>query len=105
MPGSHLTTTCTAWFQADDDDPAVELGTVSIDREGRLGVMQARPGHEQRLAGLVEAMNAKPMLHVDAGGGIGPRHAHASRPVMRGDPDFVGALRDHLATYHGVDLV
>lgn len=92
----------------DDDDEAdpVRIGSVRLDGDGRLEVIEADPAREAFLRDALDQVNRKQMLGIRDPGPASPdeRFAVGSVAVPRGTPDFVAALRIYLLTYYGLRL-
>lgn len=89
----------------DEDTPALRLGTVAIDGQGRLAVLEQALAGDDRLQTLVDELNAEETLHQEAPPPPGaPRFGVYTRQVARGTPAFLDALREHLRRYHDIEL-
>lgn len=90
-----------------DTGEAKPIGDLSVDAEGMLAVVAARPGSEDFLAELVKDMNKKshvnvkapppPELDTDDAGRFAKR-------VPRTDPGFFEAVQTYLRYYYNVAL-
>ena len=88
-----------------EDDREMGVGEVTVDDHARIEVIAAESGRMDWLRRLVQRMNEKDVMYVEAPAPKGSgRTALASRAIRRGDPQFVPALKDYLRTYYNVEL-
>jgi hypothetical protein len=81
------------------------IGKVDMAADGRLKLRAAIPAHKKALAALVQNLNGKDVLHLDVPPGPDdPRFAVSSRPVARGDADFLAALNEYVGKYYKLSL-
>ncbi|MBQ0958943.1 hypothetical protein KAK06_08220 [Ideonella sp. 4Y11] len=89
----------------DEDAPALTLGTVAVDEQGQLSILDTALAEDDRLQTVVDELNAEQALHQEAAPPPGaPRFGVYTRPVARGTPGFLAALREHLRRYHDIEL-
>jgi hypothetical protein len=92
-------------IQRDDTDATHTLGEVSLDADSKISVVSAAPDGAETLNKIVERMNNKAVLHVDAPPPpSAPRFALASRMVKRDDPEFRSELEAQLRQYYDIEL-
>jgi hypothetical protein len=81
------------------------LGIVSLDASGVMTVEESEPAESAALARLVHRMNGQAMLQISVAPPPGsPRFAVASRPVARGEAEFIPAMQDDLLRYYSIRL-
>lgn len=90
----------------EDDDDRRKIAEVTVLTDDRLMLVSVEPEFEQKVNRLIEEMNASNELFQvipsaeDAG-----RYALEHKRVVRGDLDFLPAIRDNVERYFGIDLV
>lgn len=95
-------------FLYDTDSAAPRRGPVATAEllpDSRLRLLDSEEGERPRLEGIVERLNAMPVLQVQ----VSPpesaeRYKLFERELTREDPEFLAALREHLEKYHGLRL-
>jgi len=81
------------------------LGVISLDAAGVMTVEEADPAERAGLERLAHRMNGQAMLQITVAPPPGaPRFAVASRPVARGEAEFIPALQGDLLRYYSIKL-
>lgn len=95
-------------YEDAEDEPAEEggrlIGTVEIDGDGRLVVVEVEASRGSFLQRLVQRMNAKSAVSLVST--VPPAQPFMTRSVSVGrqEPGFIDALRLYLQTYYGIVL-
>ncbi|WP_129781754.1 hypothetical protein [Peristeroidobacter soli] len=81
------------------------IGSLGIDANGYLEIIDADAGREDLLQTLVERINDKAAIAVVEGGPAGQTFGTQVRSIPRGEASFPAALQEYVRTYYGVRLV
>jgi hypothetical protein len=90
-----------------DDETGAEtvIGKVDLAADGRLTLRAAAPDQKKFLAAVVQNLNGKDVLHLEIPPDPGdPPFVVKTRPVARGDADFLTALNEYLGKYYKLSL-
>lgn len=88
-------------FARSPDCPIEAAGSVRLDDEGYLAVLEKSGPHTDYIQRVADDVNRLAQLAVPVPDDAG---RSALFPVSRGDPDFVRALRHKLALSYGLIL-
>jgi hypothetical protein len=89
-----------------DDGETSDLALGTIDSAGVLAVSKVAEGAEERVATLVEELNASPQVFVRSGSRTpgAARGTLKKTAVLRGMPGFIDALVETARRFYGVEL-